>query len=147
MIISAVVVAHGEPSCNTALGHVAKAFAEKAVSDNKDKACSGLKKGPIGIDKTTKLELTKFKLCEDGPVVSAEIAVDIRCSTSSAATFPTSLPEETITATASADLDSCRILEADVSAPGALVEAGIEIADLKTKLKEAAEKEIKRYCK
>jgi hypothetical protein len=37
--------------------------------------------------------------------------------------------------------------DVDVYAVGILADAGIKIADLKTKLQEAAEKEIKPYCK
>jgi hypothetical protein len=106
IIMGTVMVARGQPNCNTALGHIANVIAKKPISDNKDKACSGLKKGLIGIDRTEKLVLSKFKLCEDGPVVSAEITLKIKCSTSSAAFISASV-EESINATASANLDSC----------------------------------------
>ncbi|MFA5947903.1 MAG: hypothetical protein WC806_02945 [Candidatus Gracilibacteria bacterium] len=145
-IVSANVDAYGEPNCNTALGRVAKTLVTRAVSDNKDRACAGLKKGPIGIDRTKKLGLSDFKLCEDGPIVSAEVSADIECGTSDAAFIRVSV-EDTLTATASADLDSCRVLDTKVSAKGELANVGIKIADLSAKLKEAAEKEIKPYCK
>lgn len=144
MSVSADIAAHGQPNCST-LSRVAKTVIVKAVSDNRDKACAGLKKGPIGIDKTKKLELSNFKLCEDGPIVSAEISADIECGTSDAAFIYISVAD-TLTATASADLDSCRVLDTNVWAKGDLTNAGIKIADLNAKLKEAAEKEIKPYC-
>jgi hypothetical protein len=138
--------AYGQPNCNTMLSRVARAAAEKAIAERKDTACSDLKKGPIAIDKTKTLELTSFKLCEDGPIVSADVAVKIKCATSDAALIHASI-EDTATASVSADLDTCRVLRANVTAEGFVAQAGINIADLNGKLKEAAEKEIKPYCK
>jgi hypothetical protein len=141
-----ITVVHAEPNCDTALGRAAKARVSKAISDNKDQACNGLKKGPIGIDKTKKLELNSFKLCEDGSVVSAEITIDVSCGISRPALLSVSV-DESLTATASADLDSCRVIDADVSAAGRLGAMGIKWADLAKKFREAAEREIQAYCK
>jgi hypothetical protein len=144
--IGKVGIAEAQQNCNTALTRIAKRAAEKAVADHRDDACAGLKKGPIGVDKTRALELRQFSLCETGPVVAASMTVYAKCATSDRAVFQTEFEVE-VSATASANLDTCQVLNADVSSPDSLVDAGIKVADLKTKLREAAEKEIKAYCK
>jgi hypothetical protein len=138
--------AEGQENCNTALTRIAKKAAEKAIADHLDDACAGLKKGPFAIDKTEALELLKFSLCETGPVVAASITVHIKCATSDQAVLRTDL-EDDVTATASANLDTCQVLDADVSSDKFIVETGIEVADLKAKLRKGAEREIDAYCK
>ena len=137
--------AEGQENCNTALTRIAKKAAAKAIADHHDDACAGLKKGPFGIDKTETLELLRFSLCETGPVVAASITVHIKCATSDQAVLKTGL-EDDVTATASANLDTCQVLDTDVSSKKFIVETGIEIAGLQMKLREAAESEIKAYC-
>ena len=129
-------VAQTQENCNTALTRIAKREAEKAVADHRDDACAGLKNGPFGIDKTKALELRKFSLCENGPIVSAAITAHVWCATSDKALIAADL-EDDVTATASANLDTCQVLDADVSAGKFASQAGIQIADLKTKLREA----------
>jgi hypothetical protein len=107
-------IAQAEENCNTALARIAKKAAEKAIADHRDNACAGLKKGPFGIDKTKALELRKFSLCETGPVVAASITVHVWCATSDKAVFPADLADD-VTATASANLDTCRVLDVDIS--------------------------------
>jgi hypothetical protein len=55
--------------------------------------------------------------------------------------------EDDMTATASANLDTCQVLDADVSSKTFIVETGIQVVDLKKNLREAAEMKIKDYCK
>jgi hypothetical protein len=114
--------------------------------DHRENACAGLKKGPFAIDTTKDLELRNFSLCERGPVVAASITVHVWCATSDKAVLPADLTDD-ITATASANLDTCRVLDADISSKTFIAETGIHVLDLKKKLREAAEKEIKDYCK
>jgi hypothetical protein len=90
--------------------------------------------------------LLKFSLCETGPIVAASITVHVKCATSDQAMIKTDL-EDDVMATLSANLDTCQVLDADVSSKTFIVETGIQVSDLKTKLREAAEKEIKAYCK
>jgi hypothetical protein len=137
-------IAEGQENCNTALTRIARKAADKAIGDHQDNACTGLKKGPIAIDKTEALELLEFSLCENGPVVAASITVHIKCATSDQAVFQTDL-EDKLTASVTANLDTCQVLDADISSEKPIGEAGIEVADLRTKLREAAEKEIKAY--
>jgi hypothetical protein len=144
-LIGNATLVEGEENCNTALSRLAKKAAEKAVADHSDNACAGLKKGPLGIDKTKALELRNFSLCETGPVVAASITVHVKCATSDQAVFKAEV-EDDATATVSANLDTCQVLDADVSSNKFVVETGIQLADLQTKLREAAEKEIKAYC-
>jgi hypothetical protein len=139
-------IAVGQDNCNTALTRIARKVAERAVIDHHDNACAGLKKGPFGIDKTKVLELEKFSLCETGPIVAASITVHVKCATSDQAVFKDDV-EDDLTATASANLDTCQVLDADVTSEKFLVETGIKVADLKRQLREAAEREIKDYCK
>jgi hypothetical protein len=145
-LIGRAGIVEGQENCNTALTRIAKKAAEKAIADHLDNACAGLKKGPFGVDKTKALELLKFSLCETGPVVAASITVHVKCATSDQAVFKTDL-EDDVMATVSANLDTCQVLDADVSSKKFIVETGIKVADLKTKLREAAEKEMKAYCK
>jgi hypothetical protein len=139
-------IVQAQENCNTALTRIAKKAAEKAIADHRDNACAGLKKGPFGIDKTRALELRKFSLCETGPVVVASITVHVWYATSDRAVLKADL-EDDITATASANLDTCQVLNTDVSSKTFIVETGIRVAELEKKLRDAAEKEIKDYCK
>lgn len=145
-LIANAGIAEAQENCNTALTRIAKRAADKAIADHHDDACAGLKKGPFGIDKTKALDLLKFSLCENGPVVAASITVHMKCATSDQALFKTDI-EDDVTATASANLDTCQILDTDVSSGKFIVETGLQVADLKKKLSDAAEKEIKAYCK
>jgi hypothetical protein len=139
-------IAEGQENCNNALTRIAKKAVESAIADHRDDACAGLKKGPFGIDKTKALEMLKFSLCENGPVVAASITVHVKCAASDQAVVKSDL-EDDVMATLSANLDTCQILDADVSSQKFIVETGIKVADLKTKLRDAAEKEIKTYCR
>jgi hypothetical protein len=140
------VHAQTQENCNTALTKIAKKAAQKAIADHRDDACAGLKKGPLGIDKTKALELREFSLCETGPVVRASVSVHIWCATSDKAFISADLSGD-VAATASANLDTCQVLDADVSSTASIVEAGIQLADLKKKMREGLEKQIKDYCK
>jgi len=132
-------------SCDTALSRIAKKAADKAISERRDNACSGLKKGPFGIDKTKALQLKSFSVCESGPVVTASALVHIHCATSDQAMLSASV-EDDVTIDVSANLDTCQILSADVSAAKLPGEAGIGLADVRNKLREGAAKAIKDYC-
>lgn len=138
--------AQTQENCNTALTRIARRAAEKAVTDHREDACAGLKKGPLSIDKTKALELRAFSLCETGAVIAATIALHVWCATSDKALISADL-EDDVTASASANLDTCQILDADVSAGKFASQTGIQIANLKDKLREAAGKQIKDYCK
>jgi hypothetical protein len=138
--------AQSQENCNTALTRIAKRAAEKAIEDYRSKASAGLKSGPIGIDKTEILAVRNFRLCETGPIVAASITVHVRCATSDRAFIKVSV-EDDLAATASANLDTCQVLNAKVSAAGFVAKTGIQVADLDTKLREAAQKEIEPYCK
>lgn len=139
------VHAQTQENCSTALTKIAKKAAEKAIADHRDDACAGLKKGPIGIDKTKALELREFSLCEIGPVVKASASVHVWCATSDQAFISADLSGD-VSASASANLDTCRVLDADLSSTTSIVEAGIQLADLKKKMREGLEKQIKDYC-
>lgn len=144
-VLDQPIRAETQQNCNTALTKIAKKAAEKAIADHRDNACAGLKKGPIGIDKTKALELREFSLCETGPVVRASVSVHIWCATSDKAFISAELSGE-VAATASANLDTCQVLDADVSSTASIVEAGIQLSDLKKKMREGIEKQIKDYC-
>jgi hypothetical protein len=146
VLLGAPATAQTQENCNTALTRIAKKAAEKAVADHRDDACAGLKKGPFCIDKTKALELRSFSLCETGPVVAATITVHVRCATSDQALISADL-EDDVTASASANLDTCKMLDADVSAGKFANQTGIQIANLKDKLRDAAAKQIRDYCK
>lgn len=145
-ILSFTAAAEAERNCDTALSRISKVAAQKAITDHQGDACDGLKQGAIGVDKTKKLELREFEVCEDGPVVTAQVTVDIKCGTSDAAVLPINV-EDSVTASVSANLDTCVVENANVEAKGAIAQLGISLADLNSKLKEATEKEIKPYCK
>ncbi len=139
-------IAISAPNCSTALGQIARSAADKAISDSKDTACNGLKSGNIGIDKTKELRITEFSLCEDGLVIEATLAVVIKCATSDAAFIKASF-SETLKATAKADLNSCKVLSADVSADGYLGKLGLNAGDANKKLTQEMEKAVSPYCK
>ncbi len=141
-----VAVALGQPNCNTALSRLARGAAEKAIRENQTKACSGLKQGPIAIDKTKDLELKAFELCEDGPIIRASAAVFIRCATSDAAVIRASA-SETVKAVAVANLDTCKVTEASVSANGDLAQAVLKLVGADKNMRSEIEKAIKPYCK
>lgn len=136
----------GQENCNTALTRLARGAAEKAIRENGNDACSGLKHGPLAIDKTKALELREFRLCEEGPIVRASVAVYIKCATSDAAFVRTSL-DETMSAIATANLDTCKVTDARVSAAGDLARAGLIGAGAANKMRDEIEKAIKPYCK
>ena len=146
VLLAGAASAQEEKNCNTGLTRIGKRAAEKAISDHRGDACAGLKKGSIGIDKTKALDLKEFSLCETGPVVSASMTVHVWCATSDKAFLPADISGD-VTATASANLDTCEVLDADISSSAFVVDTGLRVADLKKKLREAAEKEIKSYCK
>ena len=135
-----------EENCNTALTRIARKEAEKAIAQHQGDACSGLKKGPIGYDDTKELELRGFKLCENGPVVSASITVHVKCATGGGAFIHDSI-EDNLTANASANLDTCQMMDANVSGGSTLVQLGLSLGNVSNKLREAGRKEIAPYCK
>jgi hypothetical protein len=145
-ILSFGSTAEAVSNCDTALSRISKVAAQTAIKDHQDNACDGLKQGGIGVDKTKKLELRRLEVCEDGPVVSARVTVDVKCGTSDAAIVKINI-EETVTASVSANLDTCMVANANVEAKGFVAQLGISVADLNSKLKAATEKEIKPYCK
>lgn len=133
------------PNCGTALGRIARVATERAVLENQQTACKGFKRGALAIDKTKALELKKFELCENGAVVTARIDVRVECATSDAALIRTSATD-TLSAQASANLETCTVSDTRVSASGFLANVGLDWANADRKLKEAAEREIKPYC-
>jgi hypothetical protein len=149
-LISSVLIfdssAQPARTCNTALSRIAKAAVLKAIDQNRDTACSGIKQGPLGIDKTKELNLAGFELCEIGSVVEAAISVKIKCATSDAALIKVEI-EDTASAMASADLDTCKVLSASASAENLVSKAGLDLAGVDEKLKDAIAKVIQPYCK
>jgi hypothetical protein len=145
-LIAKPSIAESQENCNTALTRIANRAVEKAIADHRNNACAGLKSGPIGIDKTEALELRNFRLCETGSIVAASITVRVRCATSDQAVIRASV-EDDLTATASANLDTCQVLNAKLSAAVFIAKTGLQVADLDKKLGEAAQKEIAPYCK
>jgi len=147
--ISWIPSAQAEENCNTALSRLAKTAAESAVKENKETACSGFKLKdspiPIAIDKTKVLELVDFKLCEDGAVVKAHIKVNIECATSDNAMIKAS-QSDTLSAQASANLDSCTVSDSQIQASSDLTKVGLNLLDANQKFKEAAEREIRKFC-
>lgn len=139
-------IAVSATNCSSALGQIARSTADKAISDNKDTACNGLKSGNIGIDKTKELKITEFSLCEDGMIIEATLAVFVKCATSDAAVIKAQF-SETLKASAKADLDSCKVLSADVSANGFLGKLGLKAGDANKKLTQEIEKAMSPYCK
>ena len=132
--------------CDTALSRIARKAAEKAVQEYRGEVCSGLKLGPIGIDRTKALELQSFQLCEKGPLVSASVTVFAKCGTSEGAILQMQLGDQ-VKAKAEANLDTCQVLNAKLNGGKFVTEAVIEVADLEKKAKEVLEREIKPYCK
>lgn len=139
-------MALGQENCDTALSRLAKGAAEKAIQDHRHSACSGLKSGIFAIDKTQALELRQFRLCEKVPIVRASATVYVRCATSPAAMIPASF-DETVTASATADLDTCKVTDTTISSEGEMTNAGIRIAGASDKMRSELEKAIKPYCK
>ena len=144
--MSRIPSALGKENCDTVLSRVAKAAAEKAINENRETACSGIKKGPLGIDKTKALELKGFQLCEKDAVVTAHIEVRIECATSDNAVIRTSVSDK-LSAKASADLDSCTVSEdTQIRANGDFTRFGLNLSNANQKFKEAVKKEIQPYC-
>lgn len=139
------VAANAESSCETNLGRIARKAVQKAISDHQDDACAPLKKGPLGIDKTKRLTLKSFELCENGPVVSASMSVDIECATSDRAMLRMSIAE-TVTASATANLENCAVSQAHIAVPQKYLQQGIDALDLDRKLLEAAQRETRPFC-
>ena len=131
--------------CNTFLSRVAKKEANKFMNSKGHAICSGLKKGPIGIDKTREFKLRKLEVCEDGDIASAEAEVYIKCATSNSAVIKASVAD-TISAKVVANLKLCRIEETKIRAQSFFGKLGIVAADLEAKLKAEALKGIKEYC-
>ncbi len=132
--------------CDTALSRIARKAAEKALQEHRGDVCSGLRLGPIGIDKTKALELRAFELCERGPLVSASITVFAKCSTSEEAIIQTQFGDQ-VNAKADANLDTCQVLTAQLNGGKFVTEAVIKAGELERKAKEVLEREIRPYCK
>jgi hypothetical protein len=77
--------------------------------------------------------------------VTASITVHVKCATSDQAFIRASV-EDDLSATASANLETCQVQDAKVSAAGSIANTGLQVADLDKKLREAAQKEIAPYC-
>lgn len=135
-----------EQYCNTVFSGLVKTAAEEYIKNNKDTACAGLKQGPIGIDKTKKLELGDFRLCENGHIITAAIDVAIECTTSDKALFPLEVADK-LHAEVTADLDHCVVSSTKVSGDTEPVKALIALTNTNQKFKEASEIEIQKYCK
>lgn len=144
-VLSLASYADAQPNCNTALSRIARAAADQAVVENQDKACAGFKKDQFAIDKTKSLKLESFKVCEAGPVVTAEVSVHIECATSDAAFIKTQVAD-TLFATVTANLDNCVVSNVRVWANGFLTTVGLSFTNASQKLNDAAVKEIKPYC-
>jgi hypothetical protein len=145
-LVAMPCIAVSQENCNTALSRIARREADKAIATHLGDACSGLKSGSIAVDKTKLLELRSFRLCENGPLVTASVTVRVKCGTSDQALIRLEI-EDDLTATASANLDTCQVLDARISAGGSVAEAGLRAAGLSKKLHDAAQNEIKPYCK
>jgi hypothetical protein len=145
IIITSRIAAHAEQNCKTALSRVASKEALRAIEENKDSACEALNGGTIGLDKTKSLKLEELKVCEDGPVVTASIAVYIECATSPSAVFRSST-SDTLHAKAAANLDTCVVSESSVSASGFLANLVLDWTMAGAKLQGEAQKAIKPYC-
>jgi hypothetical protein len=143
--IMAPSVAPAERNCKTALSRVAQKEADRAIKDHLDIACKELNGGSIGLDKTKALKLEKLEVCEDGPVVTASIAVYIQCATSSSALIPSSA-SDTLRAETAANLDTCVVSEPSVSASGFLANQVLQWTQAGAKLKDEAKKAITPYC-
>lgn len=132
-----------QESCDTPLGRIARKEADKAIERYKNEACAGLKWGGIGIDKTKKLELIEFRLCETGFLVNTSLKVRVQCA--SGGDIPASI-EDDLTATAKADLNACQA-DADIQGGKNIVKAGLALAGARDKLRAEAQKQIAPYCK
>lgn len=132
-----------QENCDTPLGRIARKEADKAIERYKSEACAGLKWGGIGIDKTKKLELIEFRLCENGFEVNTSLKVRVECASGGA--IPASI-EDDLTAAAKADLNTCQV-NADIQGGKNVVKAGLALAGARDKLRSEAHKQIVPYCK
>ena len=132
-----------QENCDTPLGRIARKEVDKAIEQYKSEACAGLKWGGIGIDKTKKLELIEFRLCETGFLVNASLKVRVQCGSGGA--IPASI-EDDLTATAKADLNACQA-DADIQGGRDIVKAGLALTGARDKLRAEAKKQIVPYCK
>lgn len=139
-----------QENCNTALTRIGRKAAEKAIIDHQHDACSGLKfkvlGTTIGIDKTKKLQLVNYKLCENRPIVNGTITVRVQCATSDDALRPTS-KEDDLTAVASANLDTCQILQANITGGSNITQFGLDLGNVDKKFREEAQKKIAQFCR
>lgn len=135
--------AMSQENCDTPLGRIAKVELDKAVAQHQGDACAGLKWGGVGIDKTKKLALLGFSLCESGLTVKTIIKIRAQCA--SGGTIPLSI-EDDLTATVSANLETCSV-DADIQGGSKVVQAGLKLGDVNSKLREEARKLIAPYCK
>jgi len=140
-----VFPAAAQSNCRTALGRIAKTEALRAIERNRETACSGFRLGPAAIDKTRALELTDFEFCESGPVVTARLSVRVECATSDRAVFRQRV-SDTLSAQASANLDSCTVSEARVWASGFLTQVALDWANANQRLADAVARAIRPYC-
>lgn len=142
------VPANAEDSCNTALGRIGRKATDKAIVEHQNDACSGLKTTVLGVtlglDDTKQLELRNYKLCEAGPIVTATLTVHVQCSTGSKAAVPVSISDD-LTTTASANLDTCQILDLKVTGGKEIVQAGLDLGKVSEKLRDGAQNQISPY--
>lgn len=149
-LVAAIVAGVAAPlaaaeNCNTALSRLARAEVVRAIEQHRHTACEELNGGAIGLDKTKALELKDLKVCEDGPVVTASIAIRIECATSPSAVWRTS-QGDTLSAAATANLDTCKVSNVKVSAAGFLADQVLQQTGASARLKDEAEKAIKKFC-
>lgn len=119
--------AAAQENCNTPLGRIAKVELDKAVAQHQGDACAGLKRGDIGIDKTKKLELLGFSLCETGLTVTTSIKIRAQCA--SGGFVPLTI-EDDLTTVMSADLATCSV-DADIQGGNRIVQLGLALGNVK----------------
>lgn len=141
VIVSFPVVA--QENCDTPLARIAKVELDKAVAQHQGDACAGLRWGNVGIDKTKKLELLGFSLCESGLTVKTSIKIRARCASGG---FIHVSIEDDLTAVMSADLATCSV-DADIQGGKKIVQAGLALGNVRSKLQEEARKLVAPYCK
>lgn len=149
-VLSTPSPAQTNQNCNTGLTRIGRKAVERAVLEHQTDACSGLKTTKfgiaIGIDDTRQLSLRHYELCEIGSVVQAAVSVHLECATGRNAMLPIIISDD-LTATASADFDTCEIIDLQVTGGRQLVQSGFALAGVNDKLRDEARKQISPFCR